>query len=630
MHPKLKIWWIHIVSVTTAFIRTILSAFFKRFRYPLVGTTVILGLGIIYINLVPKVLTAVTYMPPGTVKHCSQSKILELLEPATSDRKSVQLNCSYTFKSPNTVVTKAVSFIGSAADNATLDCNGGTIDPAYVDAALFIRSKAVAPTSSDLDDVSRWHYDRPSNVTIKNCTIKGVIAVRGMGEENSDSLRWSSYVQGHTERAQRFAPYGIVLDHLTVDVANPNATPIYFSTGVSYSKIMNSTIVGRSDQAVIYLAGESGHNTIMHNYIRREYQGSTARELLAIDGSADNLILANRFSTLNHGGIYLYRNCGEGGVIRHQEPSRNKIMQNHFYYRSYNGSIWGTNPAIWVSSRDKKNELKAVADAGYCGDDHGFPFGSSRDDRDHAHDTVIVRNVFSAVDGLDFDEMVQRDSGRNYIIGNARPTNSQFASGHDGKGMLDKSTVVPHPGCFQYGSNQSTSLTNIGLFVPPGKYLMQKKLEGAQDVSSWTSAAKKTCHDGQWDLVGGQPISHISKSVYTIQNNVGIAGTLACPAGKKIVALRVACRLETTGQGVSVADVQWNTIKVKERSLEGNRGRCKVVYPMPNPTHDISIHSGSRTLQDVLTSGVERVNLNCQDYDPDGGDCRIMGEALCL
>ena len=99
-----------------------------------------------------------------------------------------------------------------------------------------------------------------------------------------------------------------------------------------------------------------------------------------MDGSAENVISGNTFRVAWQGGIHLYRNCGEGGTIRHQTPSRNVITGNRFIY-----DVPLHLPAIDVGSREGRRL--------YCGEDDGYPFGSSLDDGDGATDNVVDGNV---------------------------------------------------------------------------------------------------------------------------------------------------------------------------------------------------------------------------------------------
>ena len=148
---------------------------------------------------------------------------------------------------------------------------------------------------------------------------------------------------------------------------------------------------GKSNAVAIYLDAESAGNTIKDNSIDVSTKNFLLegwdRPLIAIDGSSHNKIMNNTFSNLSHGGIYLYRNCGEKGVIRHQTPSHNQIINNTFYYKKYDG----INPAVYLGSRDRGWFQRRV---GFCADDDGYDFGSSLSDKDYATYNVVMQNQF--------------------------------------------------------------------------------------------------------------------------------------------------------------------------------------------------------------------------------------------
>ena len=168
---------------------------------------------------------------------------------------------------------------------------------------------------------------------------------------------------------------------------------------------MNSEVTGVSDAVAVYLDAESSHNTLKDNSIHVDADGPQ----VAIDASAYNTIINNHFSGLDTGGVYLYRNCGEKGVIRHTTPSHNTIVNNIFYYDRYTEeNHFGKNdpfhrllkPAVYLGSRNGND-----AGAGYCDDDlkvnyswpldsldEPYPFGSSADDRDFARQNVVMQN----------------------------------------------------------------------------------------------------------------------------------------------------------------------------------------------------------------------------------------------
>jgi len=93
-----------------------------------------------------------------------------------------------------------------------------------------------------------------------------------------------------------------------------------------------------TNSVAVYLDAESYRNTLQGNSFHADHGAGSQREVLAVDGSSNNLIMSNHFSSLQYGGIYLYRNCGEGGTIRHSTPSNNSIINNVFYYDNYTGS----------------------------------------------------------------------------------------------------------------------------------------------------------------------------------------------------------------------------------------------------------------------------------------------------
>jgi hypothetical protein len=198
------------------------------------------------------------------------------------------------------------------------------------------------------------------------------MAVNGEGE----LLRDSSRKAGHIERAQAAAPRRIMLRNLLI--TGTKRVPLYIAPGVTEVTLRDSEIKGVSSSAAIYLDTESMNNVILSNRIAVD----TRRELIAVDGAAHNLIRDNDFYELGNGGIYLYRNCGEGGTVRHGTPSYNSILDNRFHYVRTEAD----KPAIHIGSRDGNRR--------YCHLDDGYDFGSSKDNRDFARYNRIAGNQF--------------------------------------------------------------------------------------------------------------------------------------------------------------------------------------------------------------------------------------------
>lgn len=211
----------------------------------------------------------------------------------------------------------------------------------------------------------------------------------------ADDLRPLSRLPGLTEKAQAAAPTGITLSNIRV--TGTGSIPIYIEPGVTRVTLEGSRIDGTSKSTAIYLDAESGNHLIKNN----KFGSVNQREVIAIDGSANNTIVGNYFSGLNTGGIFIYRNCGERAVSRQQMPQYNQILKNQFLYKKYNGP----NPAIFIGSRQGGRY--------YCGDDSDSRYGSGVSDRDFAqHNTVvdnqiINRNPWDYIRDNDIDNQVE-------------------------------------------------------------------------------------------------------------------------------------------------------------------------------------------------------------------------------
>ena len=299
---------------------------------------------------------------------CSPAKLAELLAPASAAKPSVELPCRAALDDPKIEITKRVIFRGAAASGAALDCGGATLRPTAGNSPV-----ALQVLSRQRADLS---WERPEGVTVRNCRVLGHLTVMGMAPNGvSPGSLDSSHQLGHTQRAQDAAPKGTRLQDL--DIRAQGHIPLYIGPGATYTEVLRCRFSGDSDSVAIYLDAESAYSTLRGNDIRVH---SSSRELLAVDGSAHNRILANRFDSIDRAAILLYRNCGEGGAVRHQAPQFNEIIGNIFEYRR---DRWLA-PAIWLASR---NGFR-----GYCGADSGYPFGSSADDRDFAQYNLIAEN----------------------------------------------------------------------------------------------------------------------------------------------------------------------------------------------------------------------------------------------
>lgn len=269
---------------------------------------------------------------------------------------------------PHDTVRVPLVLSGSAASGVTLNCNGASLEGTAAD------MPALAIRSVRRDDGS---WDAPRNIAVGNCVIRGALRIIGLGRNGE--AKWvqrSSLQPGHTERAQAAAPSRIRLERLRF-IADGDI-PLYLGPGATRVKLVNSRLEGRTNSVAIYLDAESAGNVISGN----DFSIVTkSREMIALDGSARNKITGNTFENPVNGGIFLYRNCGEGGTIRHQAPQGNVIAGNVFRYA---GSAADEKPAVWLGSRQ--------GDRSYCFVDAAHPFGSSLTPRDNAQFNTVTGN----------------------------------------------------------------------------------------------------------------------------------------------------------------------------------------------------------------------------------------------
>lgn len=310
--------------------------------------------------------------PPAIVRpapDCDAATRARILAPRRPGDDVANLTCSLRL-GPGERVTKRLLLEGSAASGVTVACDGGAIGPGeagagLLDFAVEIRSRPPAPGST------RW--DRPEGVTLRGCAILGHVRIWGMGMNGQgERVRDSSHSLGHTERAQAAAPSRVSI--LDSAITAFGRIPVYLGPGVTGFTLRGSTIAGTSSATAVYLDAESADNVIADN----DFDIRTGREIVAVDGSARNRITGNRFALHGEGGVRLYRNCGEGGTVRHQTPSENVVTGNTF-----RGAGFFAAPIV-VNSRNGWDI--------HCGADSGYPFGSSLDNRDNGTGNVVEPN----------------------------------------------------------------------------------------------------------------------------------------------------------------------------------------------------------------------------------------------
>ena len=271
---------------------------------------------------------------------------------------------------------------GSGDNGRVIDLQGGWLNEGKLTEMLICSKK------------TEKGWDVPERITIRNGRIRGSIRIYGLGVNGEAAkVRESSHREGHTARAQASAPRAILLEDLQIEA--DHRIPLYLGPGVTGVTVRNCTFTGWSASTTVYLDAESGGNRIEGC----TFDVRSGREVMAVDGSATNTIVGNRFLQPSYGGIYLYRNCGEGGTVRHQAPQGNVIENNFFNMKDLRSGSYG----IWLGSRQGRRS--------YCEDDAGYPFGSSIDNRDFADHNTVRGNVFQPAS----DEAVRDDGSDNRI-----------------------------------------------------------------------------------------------------------------------------------------------------------------------------------------------------------------------
>lgn len=216
--------------------------------------------------------------------------------------------------------------------------------------------------------------DKFNKTEFVNCKFKNV-RIEGLGKNGEDeNVLLNSLNENATELAQKAAPSHIRFKNC--EFVSENGIPFYISPGVNNIQLIDSKIVGRGESVAIYMDAESGHNVIHGNRI--DFR-SNKREVIAVDGSAWNTITENNIITYNGQGIHFYRNCGEGGTIRHQKPNYNYVARN-----SFTGNIV-------LNSRNGNRR--------YCGADeiHGLDFGSAISNYDYAEFNLLEDNMVNQI-----------------------------------------------------------------------------------------------------------------------------------------------------------------------------------------------------------------------------------------
>ena len=289
-------------------------------------------------------------------------------------------------------LTKKLIIEGSDASGLLLDLTG-----AYIDGGKgqfnYRRGDMIEVRSVKLND-GRWSV--PTDINIQHARVTGSIRLYGMGRNGEAvAVREASRKSEGQSLIRRAAPKRITLESLWVEGTGRN--PIYFGPGVMHASLINSTVTGVSTRVGVYLDAESSHNVLTGNVFSVKTDDGSwlgfydrGWPQLALDGSANNEISNNTFEQLKQGGIFLYRNCGEGGTVRVQTPSYNRITNNRFIYQRQQLS----DPAIFIGSRNY-GHFENWWPGSHCDDDASEgTTGSAINNADNARHNTVSNNLF--------------------------------------------------------------------------------------------------------------------------------------------------------------------------------------------------------------------------------------------
>ena len=505
---------------------------------------------------------------------------------AVDDERSVTLDCSLQLES-GAPIRKRIILAGEGSSGVVLDCGGVLLDG---DVGTPNAGKDMIEIHSTGRD-EEW--SRPTDITIRNCKIKGSMRIYGRGPNGeADEVRKSSRRDAnHPSRLRSSAPTRVRLENISITAIK--RTPLYVGPGVTHVMMTDSDIGGDAIRTALYLDTESAYNTFRDNsfYVKifDEYPWGENRigPQISIDGSSRNRFINNRLSGLNGGGFFLFRNCGEGGTVRHTAPVHNQFINNVFYYNQYDGF----QPSVYLGRPSDH-----FFDIGFCDEDDGYPWGSSASNDPHAQHNVVMQNQIYK---RNHEEMIR-----------------------EGPALTNRPNYVAH---------NETVETRIkrpaGCYVSEG---LRTFIWHGQSTDVFLSPSglprctglRATCQDGDlvWSEDNSCSLVQVPFSCQVSGNNDGCSEQVSCGPGQRIVGVKAACNLESGSvSDAEMADVSINMLKVIRPSDSVLSGVCRVA--------STAVMQRAGDISNVL--GRMSVPVFCREHDENGGDCHIRGVLFC-
>lgn len=512
---------------------------------------------------------------PDSMLHLGEFKPLcsELVKQnfLNSSDANVNLNCSLYLKA-NDVLNKNITIKGSENSKIFVRCEKGAKINGFV-RVLSVKLDKITnkPVGADTDPaLAVW--SAPQDIEIKGCETKGfrVSGIKSVGESHSDDMRYSSYFENHTQNAQNSAPKNIIFTENTIFVSGP--TPVYFDMGVTNIIFSKNTLNGSTENVVMYLDAESAFITVdsntfnVNSVVQADKSKSRMRETIAIDGSANNRIVNNKFIGRNSGSIHIYRNCGEKGLVRHQLPHSNLIKSNEF-----KGSY--------------ANEADIVVDPRYnkVGDFASFCWQDRKLDLNKIYEVIkeVVPN---------YSEEYPDKSSIYMKAFTSLP--------------IEVKTIIENASVYPFGSslNNSSQIANNSI--------IENKLKVPISVQAGDLKSNNI----------RQNILEVSGDCQKNQSNEGCQFALQCPVGMVAKNVKAACNLEWGG----ISDTQFaaapeNRIKIIVDSGNTENRLCSV--------NGIKAKIMSNPLDQIL--GQSNFVFTCRDFEGSGGDCAMRARLKC-
>ncbi|MEZ4334948.1 MAG: right-handed parallel beta-helix repeat-containing protein [Myxococcota bacterium] len=521
---------------------------------------------------------------------CDDATRARILEEAGPGNDAIEVDCSFSIAPPERI-TKRLVFSGST-QGVTVDCHGAAIDggPGRYLYDAGDRGTNIVEIRSTLDGgtgPASW-VARPQNITIRDCEIVGSARIWPLNFWDASELarlRSLSRQPGYVSTLRSHAPRGIRFERVTFRAQK--TTPLYIGPGVTETTVVDSWFLGEAQGVALYLDAESSRNHIRGNQFHTQTdRGKKPREVVAIDGSDHNEFVDNWFSALDHGGIELYRNCGEDAVVRFTTPSHNRIINNVFYYDRYDGS----EAAVVLGSRDGQSR-------DYCGDDSDFAGGSGTDDRSFATHNVVLQNQF-----------YKRSVAQSVVT-----------KWHD----VNVPNYVAYNETVQIHEERPAGCSVDSAY---GQFLRDGETTRLAMSSTGPSCSDQVlrCHDGEVELespgLSGCAIRRIPFSCSVSGSDRGCSGSTQCPSGTTRVRVAAACNLEygpvSSTQVAAIATQSVRVVRASDRVADGN---CWV--------GSSALASGEAIIEDDGAGG--RIYFGCSEHDENGGDCEIRGELDC-